>query len=72
MIISSKKTDEAIQITIEDDGVGFIPEALEKEDAVGIRNVRYRLENMVGGTLNIESVPGKGTKVEIRLPRNHS
>jgi LytS/YehU family sensor histidine kinase len=67
VILSSKKTDEGIQITIEDDGVGFVPEALEKEDAVGIRNVRYRLENMVGGTLNIESVPGKGTKAKIRL-----
>ena len=72
VILSSKKTDEGIQITIEDDGVGFVPEALEKEDAVGIRNVRYRLENMVGGTLNIVSIPGKGTKVEIRLPWNHS
>ena len=68
--LSSRAKEDDILITIEDDGSGFTPEVLEKENAVGIRNVRYRIENMVGGTLEIISVPGEGTRVQIRLPRN--
>ena len=62
-----EEKDGMISIVIEDDGIGFDPEALKKEEAVGIRNVRYRVENMVGGTLEISSVPGTGTRAEIRL-----
>ena len=58
-----------IIITISDDGVGFIPEECVKEDSVGIRNVRFRLENMVRGSLTIESNPDKGTKVTIYIPK---
>lgn len=68
--LSSRAKEDDILITIEDDGSGFTPEELEKENAVGIRNVRYRIENMVGGTLEIISVPGEGTRAQIRLPRN--
>ena len=36
---------------------------------IGIRNVRERIEVLCGGTLEIESEPGKGSMVTIRLPR---
>ena len=65
--LSSKEEEGEICIIIEDDGIGFEPDALEKKEAVGVRNVRYRVENMVGGTLKITSVPGEGTRAEIRL-----
>ena len=65
--LSTKVKEGKIQILIEDDGIGFELDSLKKEDAVGIRNVRYRVENMVGGTLKISSNLGKGTKVEIYL-----
>ena len=65
--LSTEVVDGEIQILIEDDGIGFETEVLKKENAVGIRNVRYRVENMVGGTLEISSNPGKGTKAEIRI-----
>ena len=71
--LSTKVEDGEIKIIIEDDGIGFETDALKKEDAVGIRNVRYRVENMVGGTLELISTVGKGTKAEIRIPQksNH-
>ena len=71
--LSTKAEEDEIKIIIEDDGIGFDTEALEKADAVGIRNVRYRVENMVGGTLELSSVVGMGTKAEIRIPKksNH-
>lgn len=59
---------EDIVIIIQDDGVGFAPEECEKKDSVGIKNVRFRLESMVKGSLDIDSAPGKGTKVIIRIP----
>ena len=67
--LSTKEDDGAIVIVIEDNGIGFEPEALKKSDAVGIRNVRYRVENMVGGTLELSSVVEMGTKAEIRIPQ---
>lgn len=70
--LSSKQEGDKVQIIIEDNGAGFEPESLKKEEAVGIRNVRYRVENMVGGTLEILSVPGKGTKARIWLPQKDS
>lgn len=70
--LSTKVEDDEIKIIIEDDGIGFDVEALKKEDAVGIRNVRYRVENMVGGTLELSSVVGIGTKAEICIPAKSS
>lgn len=56
-------------IIISDDGAGSTPEEFEKEDSVGIRNVRMRLESMVSGSIKIESNPEKGTKVTIQIPK---
>lgn len=66
--LHTMKNKKDIIIIVTDDGVGFTPEESEKEDSVGIRNVRFRLESMVQGSLTIESSPGKGTKVTIRIP----
>ena len=36
---------------------------------IGIRNVRRRLQSMVGGTLTISSTPGKGTRAVVCIPK---
>jgi signal transduction histidine kinase len=55
---------------VEDDGVGFDPDILlDNRKHIGLRNIRARLETMVGGTLTIESAIGKGTKVQISIPK---
>ncbi len=72
--ISTIRNDEAIEIYIEDDGVGFDVSALEQENTedershIGIRNVRERLKVMCGGDMIIDSKPGVGTRVTIVLP----
>ena len=66
--LHTMKDTENIIITVMDDGAGFVPEEYEKEDSVGIKNVRFRLESMVKGSLDIESIPGEGTKATIRMP----
>ena len=55
-------------LTVEDDGPGFDTSVLESTDHVGVKNVRERLERLCGGTMEIQSTPGKGTIVTVRIP----
>ena len=60
------------EITVTDTGPGFDPEQPPKDQDrshIGLRNVRERLAQMCGGTLNISSEPGKGTCVTIMIPK---
>lgn len=66
--LRTKREGKNVMITITDDGVGFVPEECDKEESVGIKNVRFRLENMANGSLMIHSSPGNGTTATIRLP----
>ena len=66
--LHTRRNPGCVEITVTDNGIGFEPKECEKEKSVGIRNVRYRLEHMVGGRLAIESAPGEGTKVTITIP----
>jgi LytS/YehU family sensor histidine kinase len=67
--ISTCKTDEGIRITVADTGVGFDPETYMEDGKqhVGIRNVRDRLRNMVGGSLSITSSEN-GTVAVVTIP----
>jgi signal transduction histidine kinase len=62
--------ERGAEITIEDDGVGFSGEGdgLVRRGHFGIAGMRQRIE-MVGGTLEIVSAPGRGTTVRARAPR---
>lgn len=62
------KDADYIKIVIKDNGAGFTIKEQDNNDSVGIRNVRYRLENMVNGRLDIDSIPGEGTTVIITIP----
>lgn len=66
--LCTDSVDGEIVITVIDNGVGFAPEECDKSGSVGLKNVRSRLENMMGGTLDIQSKPGEGTTVVIRFP----
>lgn len=67
--LSTRAEENQILVVVEDDGVGFHTENPYRTGAVGLENVRFRLEHMVQGSMIIESKPGKGTKVTITLPR---
>ena len=66
--LHTERDAQGIRIMIGDDGAGFDTALLEKSESVGIRNVRYRISHMTGGTMEIKSTPGKGTAVTIRIP----
>jgi LytS/YehU family sensor histidine kinase len=68
--VVSYETEENYCISVEDDGVGFDPDKLlDEKKHIGIRNIRDRLKAMVGGSLEIESTQGVGTKVLITIPK---
>ena len=54
--------------TIEDDGCGFDPAATVGHRGHGLDNMTRRAEE-IGATLTIESVPGRGTRLRVELPR---
>ncbi|HAV78199.1 MAG TPA: hypothetical protein DCX53_12695 [Anaerolineae bacterium] len=64
------ETDIAL-LEIEDDGLGFDVEAVnksyDKRGSLGMVNLRERSE-LVNGLLNIDSAPGKGTRIQVYLP----
>ncbi len=68
ILISSRAENDCSVITVTDDGPGFDPSAVDSENHVGIRNVRERLAAMCGGTMEIQSAPGIGTTVTVRIP----
>lgn len=51
---------------MEDNGRGFDP-ATRSAVGNGLTNLRRRIQDL-GGTLNIETAPGAGTKVHLRVP----
>lgn len=60
-------TNGHVNTIIEDNGIGFIPASNGTEEQLGLFGMRERIE-MLGGTLSIESAPGKGTTVKAELP----
>lgn len=58
-------------LEIEDDGLGFDVEAVNKSydqrGSLGMVNLRERAE-LVNGLLNIDSAPGKGTRIQVYIP----
>lgn len=69
IILRTREDENSVIITVEDDGVGFDMAELEKEKSVGVRNIRFRLEHLVRGKLDIQSEVGKGTTVTITIPK---
>ncbi len=69
--ISTRETDAAFVVTVEDNGAGFDPMQPHDDGRthIGIENVRDRLARMSGGTLTIESTRGVGTIAVIAIPK---
>ncbi|AWM37092.1 Signal transduction histidine-protein kinase/phosphatase DegS [Gemmata obscuriglobus] len=57
---------DGLAVVVEDDGRGFAPEG-RADGRLGIRGMRERAA-LLGGTVEIESRPGHGTTVFVRVP----
>jgi len=58
-----------VVLTIVDDGRGFDPAAAPANGHVGLRLIRDTVAE-AGGRLLVDSSPGRGTRVELSLPRS--
>lgn len=71
--VATKATDEEIVLTVSDDGEGYDLKAKPlpcEKIKTGIVNTKDLLAAMCGGSLEIESAPGVGTSVIIRIPKS--
>ena len=71
VVIATRETPDGYEITVTDDGPGFDPDRLPEDGQmhVGIANVRERLRQIVDGSLEYRSAPGKGTAAIIHIPK---
>jgi signal transduction histidine kinase len=67
-VIEVHEDDTDIWVSVRDDGSGFDPsEHSEHSDGFGLLGMHERV-HLLDGTLDIDSAPGKGTKIEARFP----
>ncbi len=71
VLVACTVSPTELAIEVEDDGVGFDPEEMrqprESGQGLGLLGMRERL-SLLGGTCVVESQPGAGTRIVIRLP----
>ncbi len=59
--------DGMVHLVVEDDGVGFDPSQVTSEEHVGMQLMKERAASL-GGRVELESDPGRGTRLEAVLP----
>jgi PAS domain S-box-containing protein len=69
--VQLRETDAWLELEIRDDGAGFSPDEVKARAAEGrssgLSGMRERAE-LLGGTCEVSSTPGAGTRVHARLP----
>ena len=66
--IAWSRANDSWVLHVTDDGMGFdLVKAARHKKSVGLLSMRERAE-LIGGTLQIQSTPGKGTAVTLLLP----
>ncbi len=60
------KSQRNLVLVVEDDGIGF-DTVTDKPTGIGMMNIESRV-NTISGHLHVESEPGKGTVITIRIP----
>jgi signal transduction histidine kinase len=71
VMVQLTKPAEIVQLTINDDGIGFDPAQhrvrQKGKGGLGLLGMRERA-TYVGGTLTVKSVPRAGTEIDVRIP----
>ena len=64
----SLDTGDPVRLVVADDGAGFdLPATLRDSHRLGLTSMRERAEAL-GGTLEVVTAPGSGTRVELEVP----
>jgi signal transduction histidine kinase len=71
VMVACSVGEDQLVIEVEDDGAGFDPEQMQQPretgQGLGLLGMRERL-SLLGGTCEVESQPGQGTRVVVTLP----
>jgi len=66
-VVQLKETKEKIYGSVEDDGIGFELVKVKENGRMGLGTMEERAAKL-GGKLDIQSAPGKGTKISFTIP----
>src|SRR5207253_2930996 len=62
-----ERVDDEVRLHVRDDGRGFVPAEPRKPNSFGLLGLRERA-TLLGGDVKIDTAPGRGTAVDMRLP----
>ncbi|MFO8011949.1 MAG: PAS domain-containing protein [Phycisphaerae bacterium] len=69
--LAVRRADDHVRIVVEDDGMGFDPEAARERGGpgggFGLFDIRERIDYL-GGSVDIQSIPEQGTRVTLTAP----
>ncbi len=68
--LKASREEAAVHLTVADNGRGFDADAIASGGApagLGLRSMRERV-GMLNGMMDIDTAPGRGTRIEIRIP----
>jgi signal transduction histidine kinase len=65
--VQVQHTDGQVLVTITDHGAGFDPQAAAVAGRLGLAFMRERVR-LLGGIFELDSAPGRGTSIRVRLP----
>jgi len=66
-VVTLKQEKNEMRVTLSDDGVGYDPNAVKTRNGFGLTSMEERVKKH-GGTLQRQSVAGKGTTISFTLP----
>lgn len=59
--------DDRVRVSVDDNGRGFDPEAVQQGSSLGLKLIRERAE-MLGGNFEVDSAIGRGTRISFAVP----
>jgi signal transduction histidine kinase len=65
--IHMRYDENSVSVEMIDDGMGFDTETLDQSGGFGLQGIKERVQRL-GGSLEIESAPMKGTRLKVRVP----
>lgn len=68
ILVQITRTEGQLALLVEDDGVGFNPQTVQK--GMGTGNIANRIQ-FLRGELNIQTAPAKGTSTLVTIPLEH-
>jgi signal transduction histidine kinase len=75
IVVHLKETTTTLYVTVADDGHGFDVAAVmgryEQRGSLGMVNIQERAD-LIGAELRLESTPGRGTRVIVRVPKSEA